>query len=91
VEFAKGRNVQLIDGPKLMAMIWAAQAARKSSVAAPAPAEPILAPSPALVSPSCPVCSKAMVKRTAKKGANAGQTFWGCTGYPSCRGTRPAH
>jgi restriction system protein len=94
-EFAKGRNVELIDGPKLMTMIRTAQAARKSPAtprpvtpAAPAPAEPILAPSPALVSPSCPVCSKAMVKRTAKKGANAGQTFWGCTGYPSCRGTR---
>jgi restriction system protein len=74
VEFAKGRNVELIDGPKLMTMIRSAQAARKSSVAAP--------------KPSCPVCSKTMVQRTAKKGANAGQTFWGCTGYPSCRGTR---
>ena len=40
--------------------------------------------------PSCPICSKAMVKRTARKGPNAGQTFWGCSGYPSCRGTRPA-
>lgn len=26
--------------------------------------------------------------RTAKRGANAGGEFWGCTGYPACRGTR---
>lgn len=98
-EFAKGRNVELIDGLKLMAMIRAAQASRKSSVAAPrpvapaapGPANPNLAPSPAMATPSCPVCSKAMVRRTAKKGANAGQSFWGCTGYPSCRGTLPVN
>lgn len=96
-EFAKGRNVELIDGPKLMTMIRTAQAARKSSAAVPrlvtpaVPANPIAAPSPVAAIPTCPVCSKSMVQRTAKKGANAGQTFWGCTGYPSCRGTRPAN
>jgi restriction system protein len=95
-EFAKGRNVELIDGPKLMTMIRTAQAARRSSanvprpVAPAMPANPIAAPSPVATVSTCPVCSKAMVKRTAKKGANAGQAFWGCTGYPSCRGTRPA-
>jgi restriction system protein len=30
-----------------------------------------------------------MVRRLAKRGANAGQAFWGCTGYPGCRGTLP--
>jgi restriction system protein len=30
-----------------------------------------------------------MVRRTAKRGANAGGEFWGCTVYPTCRGTRP--
>ena len=24
----------------------------------------------------------------AKKGANAGNPFWACTGYPDCNGTR---
>jgi restriction system protein len=91
-EFAKGRNVELIDGPRLMTMIRAAQAARKSPLAAPrpVPTKPIAAPSPIAATPACPVCSKAMVQRTAKKGANAGQAFWGCSGYPSCRGTRQA-
>lgn len=40
--------------------------------------------------PRCPKCGNAMVTRTAKQGANAGQTFWGCSGYPNCKGTRPA-
>jgi restriction system protein len=29
-----------------------------------------------------------MVLRTAKQGPNAGSQFWGCSGYPRCRGTR---
>jgi restriction system protein len=38
--------------------------------------------------PSCPDCGKGMVLRTARKGARAGSRFWGCAGYPECRGTR---
>lgn len=38
--------------------------------------------------PKCPVCGKPMLKRTAKKGANAGSQFWSCSDYPSCTGTR---
>jgi ssDNA-binding Zn-finger/Zn-ribbon topoisomerase 1 len=40
-------------------------------------------------SPHCPACNSLMVKRTAKRGANAGSEFWGCSKYPACRGTRP--
>jgi restriction system protein len=29
-----------------------------------------------------------MKRRTAKRGAHAGRDFWGCTDYPTCRGTR---
>ncbi len=39
--------------------------------------------------PVCPLCKGTMVVRTAKKGRNAGSSFWGCTGYPNCTGTRP--
>jgi Topoisomerase DNA binding C4 zinc finger len=38
--------------------------------------------------PDCPLCAKPMARRTAKRGTNAGREFWGCTGYPACRGTR---
>ena len=36
--------------------------------------------------PICPKCGSAMLKRSAKKGANAGNEFWGCSRYPGCRG-----
>lgn len=38
---------------------------------------------------NCPQCGSAMVQRTARRGINAGGKFWGCSRYPSCRGTRP--
>lgn len=37
--------------------------------------------------PHCPQCGKPMMLRTAKSGKNEGQQFWGCSGYPECRGT----
>lgn len=39
--------------------------------------------------PTCPRCGKAMARRTVRRGRNAGSQFWGCTGYPDCKGTRP--
>ena len=39
--------------------------------------------------PACPDCGQPMSLRTARKGEKAGQQFWGCPGYPKCRGTRP--
>lgn len=37
---------------------------------------------------SCPKCGNEMILRTAQKGVNAGNTFWGCSQYPKCRGIR---
>jgi len=39
--------------------------------------------------PLCPQCGKPTVLRTAKSGKNAGKQFWGCTGYPDCKGIVP--
>jgi hypothetical protein len=39
--------------------------------------------------PSCPRCSSPMQQRLARQGRNAGNYFWGCSRYPSCKGTRP--
>ena len=36
--------------------------------------------------PACPLCGKPMRQRTARQGQHAGQTFWGCTSYPECKG-----
>jgi four helix bundle suffix protein len=38
-------------------------------------------------SPPCPDCGKPMYRRTAKQGPRAGREFWGCSGYPDCKGT----
>jgi DNA-binding helix-hairpin-helix protein with protein kinase domain len=38
--------------------------------------------------PSCPRCRSPMVRRTARRGRQAGHGFWGCSRYPSCSGTR---
>ncbi|MEI6168456.1 MAG: four helix bundle suffix domain-containing protein [bacterium] len=37
----------------------------------------------------CPLCNKLMTLRMARQGKNAGAEFWGCTGYPGCKGIRP--
>jgi hypothetical protein len=36
----------------------------------------------------CPRCGSRMVKRTAKRGVNTGNSFFGCSKYPKCTGTR---
>ena len=38
--------------------------------------------------PKCPKCGKPMRKIVARRGRNAGNAFWSCTGYPDCDGTR---
>jgi hypothetical protein len=37
---------------------------------------------------ACPSCGQPMILRTSKRGANAGNQFWGCSTYPACKGTR---
>lgn len=91
VQFASGRNVTLVDGPKLHGLIRQAQASAKPSSSARTTA-PAAAPAPVSTSaevPTCPTCAKPMARRMAKRGMNAGAEFWGCTAYPACRGTRP--
>ena len=39
--------------------------------------------------PDCPRCGKPMALCTARKGPNAGKSFWGCPDFPACQGARP--
>ncbi|MFZ5795728.1 MAG: topoisomerase DNA-binding C4 zinc finger domain-containing protein, partial [Pseudomonadota bacterium] len=56
---------------------------------APSPGTPPRpAPTGIAAAPSCPQCGSSMRRRTARKGHRAGNQFWGCTRYPTCRGTR---
>ncbi len=47
-------------------------------------------PVPTPEAPSRPACGKPMSLRTARKGPRSGSQFWGCSGYPLCKGTRPS-
>ncbi len=82
--FAKGLNIELIDGPALQAMI---ENVRSDQPAVLPLRDPLPHSTPA-DEPSCPRCGKAMVKRVARQGPNAGGAFWGCPSFPSCRGVR---
>jgi restriction system protein len=79
-DFARGRNIELVDSKALYAQIRGVSAPGKAASATPVVA--------AESAPACPVCQSAMVKRTAKRGANSGNAFWGCSQYPGCKGTR---
>ena len=78
--FTEGRNIELMDGKALHALIRGVSVPAKAAAASPAA-------TPA-GSPACPVCQSAMTRRTAKRGANSGNEFWGCSQYPGCKGTR---
>jgi restriction system protein len=76
--FAKGKPMELIDGPQLFELVRGVQSHPAAA------ADVTLAPS----APACPKCGSTMVTRTAKRGAKAGSSFWGCPKYPGCTGTR---
>lgn len=78
--FAVGRNIELMDGQALHALIRGVTVSSKAA--------PVLEVATSASEPVCPVCQSAMVKRTAKRGANSGNAFWGCSQYPGCKGTR---
>ncbi len=85
-KFAKGKALELVDGEQLAALISAVQKEPKVS-AQEVKSKPKGDPG----APPCPACGGKMVLRTARKGNNAGQQFWGCSGFPKCRGTRDFH
>ena len=74
-EFAKANSIELVDGAQLMRLI--AEVQRNPKVVTSVE-----------MSNLCPICGAEMVLRTARKGANAGNKFWGCSTYPGCRGTK---
>lgn len=79
--FAEDKPIWLIDGAELLELVAGVQAQ-------PNIKKPSSYQQPMVSSPECPLCGSMMVKRTARRGANAGNEFWGCSAYPKCRGTR---
>ena len=85
--FAAGRNVQLVDGSKLFAMIKQAKQSLTATALEPGN-KPQMAQPKTVDESTCPQCGSNMVKRTARKGGNAGGEFLGCSKFPTCRGVR---
>lgn len=81
--FAKGKPMTLIDGGQLLALIKTVLDEGEGN-------ERDVGSAIQDAVPACPSCGKAMVKRQARRGANQGQEFWGCSEFPKCRGTRDA-
>lgn len=86
LEFARGRNIELIDGPQLLQLLNAGKQALASKIPASTPTE---REEKGRLVPTCPRCHAEMKLRQARKGPQAGNEFWGCTRFPDCRGTLP--
>lgn len=91
--FAADVNITLIDGQKLSGLLRAAP--QKRDVPTARHEKPLTDPmlerlhTSQTVFPACPVCGSTMTLRKVSRGDRAGQSFWGCPKFPSCRGTRP--
>jgi restriction system protein len=87
IEYARGKILLLINGVDLISMIDVLM----QSLAEPADnAKQNLKVDTKQempeIEPLCPICSQKMIMRTARKGKNAGNIFWGCSQFPNCRG-----
>ncbi|MHA3775442.1 restriction endonuclease [Verrucomicrobiota bacterium sgz303538] len=87
-EFSQGKPLELIDGEALSRLIQSVQST--AAMMSPTRASELQCKvNEAPQSPKCPRCNESMVLRTAKRGANVGSQYWGCSGYPKCTGTLP--
>lgn len=86
LDFALGKALLLINGADLVQMVEALNDPVSENVQQPELAEEAAEPEMPELEPVCPICSQKMIKRTARKGKNAGNTFWGCSQFPACRG-----
>ena len=80
--FAAGKPIDLIEGNQLVTLIGNIQ---KRPTCVPKPTATATPKSTA--SNICPKCGAEMILRTAQKGPNVGQKFWGCSNFPKCRAT----
>jgi len=83
-EIDSSRNIDLLEGKALHAMIQSVRSARTSQMGHLQNPTSIAARGTA---PICPACNAAMVKRTAKQGSYAYSEFWSCPKYSACLGS----
>ena len=85
--FAHDKAIDLVDGAQLLQMVSQVQSAPRQ------PYERVERPKEALqlAQLACPKCGSELVLRTAKKGVNKGNQFYGCSTFPNCRHTQPTN
>ena len=89
--FATDKPIDLIEGDQLLQLVQSVQkqpAAQAAEPTVPSALQAVVASVTEQDRP-CPHCSGNLVMRTARRGPNAGQSFWGCSNYPNCRYTEP--
>lgn len=90
--FAEGKPLTLVEGPELCGLVRAVKTGGNATPVVGAGQPTAESPSAhgwaTAVTQKCPLCGSEMVLRTAKKGQHAGSRFWGCSKFPTCRGTR---
>lgn len=86
LDAAHGKALMLINGVDLSLMVNALNASNEAGTLESEIKQEDDKPKMPELEPLCPICSQKMILRTAKKGKNAGNTFWGCSQYPNCRG-----
>ncbi len=79
VAFSEDKRLWLVNGRELTNMIEDGRSFMNKPV--------ISEPTPEPHSDICPNCQSSLVIRVAKKGSNAGKSFYGCSAYPKCRYT----
>jgi restriction system protein len=79
-KFAKDKPIHLINGAGLLYLIKDQQL-KTGDITSSQSDDTIIS----AAGPTCPKCGSDLVERTAKKGVNAGNKFWGCSSFPKCR------
>jgi restriction system protein len=74
--FARDKPIDLVDGTELLQLIGNVQKEKTTL-------------KKSTLDNLCPKCGAELVLRTAQKGPNPGQKFWGCSNFPTCRFTKP--
>lgn len=98
LSFAENKPIELIGGAQLLKIVKGVQG---NSIANNKSLEPRISLSPESqiqsqnslkpveqIAPTCPACGNQLVERQAKRGANVGNSFWGCSSFPKCRFTQ---
>jgi restriction system protein len=80
IALCAGRSIELVDNERLHLMM------RSPVTLLPAVAGG--SGGARVGTPTCPQCRSPMVKRVAKRGRGAGNSFWGCSKFPDCHGSR---